>query len=289
MNVGHTGSLAQPGMDRLDGLWPRRMPVVMAVLNRTPDSFSDGGRFLDDEDGLRHAERLIADGADIVDIGGESTRPGADPVPAAVELQRVLPMVAELRRRHPGVVISADTSKPEVAEAALEAGADLVNDVTAAGDGRMLGLVAERGAGIVLMHMRGSPATMQLDTTYSDVVAEVRDFLGRRAGAAVAAGISPHRVWIDPGIGFGKDVDGNLRLLAALPELAELGHPVVVGPSRKSFLGRLTGAPVDGRLAGSLAALIPIIGLERAVVRVHDPEPTIHFLEVACRLREAAS
>jgi len=289
VNGGHTGALPQPGMDRLDGLWPRRMPVVMAVLNRTPDSFSDGGRFLDDEEGLRHAERLIAGGADIVDIGGESSRPGADPVPAAVELQRVVPMVAELRRRHPGVIISADTSKPEVAEAALEAGADLVNDVTAAGDERMLGLVAERGAGIVLMHMRGSPATMQLDTSYSDVVAEVHDFLGRRAGAAVAAGIPPHRVWIDPGIGFGKDVDGNLRLLAALPELAELGHPVVVGPSRKSFLGRLTGAPVDGRLAGSLAALIPIVGLERAVVRVHDPEPTIHFLEVACRLREAAS
>ncbi|HOC44669.1 MAG TPA: dihydropteroate synthase [Thermoanaerobaculales bacterium] len=288
MNGARTGDLPQPGVDRLDGLWPRPVPVVMAVLNRTPDSFSDGGRFLDDEDGLRHAERLIADGADIVDIGGESTRPGADPVPAVAELLRVVPMVAELRRRRPGVVISVDTSKFEVAEAALEAGADLVNDVTAAADGRMLGLVAERGAAIVLMHMRGSPATMQLDTVYSDVVAEVRDFLGRRAEAAVAAGVPAHRVWIDPGIGFGKDVDGNLKLLAALPELAALGHPVVVGPSRKSFLGRLTGAPVDGRLAGSLAALVPTIGLERAVVRVHDPGPTVHFLEVACRLRGAA-
>jgi dihydropteroate synthase len=139
------------------------------------------------------------------------------------------------------------------------------------------------------MHMRGSPATMQVDTSYRDVVAEVCDFLDGRARAAAAAGIPPHRVWVDPGIGFGKDVDGNLRLLAGLPQLARLGHPVIFGASRKSFLGRLTGAPVDGRLSGSLAALIPAIGLERVVVRVHDPEATRHFLEVACRLREAAS
>ena len=289
MNDGHRGTLPQPGADRLDALWPRPTPVVMAVLNRTPDSFSDGGRFLDDAAGLEHAERLIAGGADILDIGGESTRPGAEPVPAAEELRRVVPTIAELRRRHPGLLISVDSSKPEVAEAALEAGADLVNDVTAAADGRMLELVARRGAAIVLMHMRGSPATMQVDTSYSDVVAEVRDFLDGRARAAEAAGVPPHRVWVDPGIGFGKDVDGNLRLLARLPELARLGHPVIFGASRKSFLGRLTGAPVDGRLAGSLAALIPAIGLERVVVRVHDPEPTRHFLEVARRLREAAS
>lgn len=289
MNDGHRGTLPQPGADRLDALWPRRIPVVMAVLNRTPDSFSDGSRFLDDAAGLEHAERLIAGGADILDIGGESTRPGAEPVPAAEELRRVVPTIAELRRRHPGILISVDTSKPEVAEAALEAGANLVNDVTAAADGRMLELVAMRGAAIVLMHMRGSPATMQVDTSYGDVVAEVCDFLDGRARAAEAAGIPPHRVWVDPGIGFGKDVDGNLRLLAGLPELARLGHPVIFGASRKSFLGRLTGAPVDGRLSGSLAALIPAIGLERVVVRVHDPEATRHFLEVACRLREAAS
>lgn len=289
MNGGHTGALPQPGMERLGALWPRRMPVVMAVLNRTPDSFSDGGRYLDDAAGLQHAELLVAGGADIIDIGGESTRPGAAPVPAAEEQRRVVPMVAELRRRHPDLAISVDTSKPEVAAAALEAGADLVNDVSAAGDGRMLELVARRCAAIVLMHMRGTPATMQLDTGYRDVVGEVRDFLARRAAAAVAAGIPADRVWVDPGIGFGKDIDGNLRLLAALPELAGLGHPVVVGASRKSFLGRLTGAGADGRLAGSLATLIPAVGLERAVVRVHDPEPTRHFLEVACRLREAAT
>jgi dihydropteroate synthase len=260
----------------------------MAVLNRTPDSFSDGGRFLDEEVALRHAELLIEGGADILDIGGESTRPGAEPVPAAEERQRVVPMVSELRQRHPGLAISVDTSKAEVAAAALAAGADLVNDVSAAADPRMLELVAQEGAAIVLMHRRGTPVTMQLDTRYQDVVAEVRDFLDRRAAAAVAAGVAPDRVWVDPGIGFGKDVDGNLRLLAALPALAGLGYPVVVGASRKSFLGRLTGAEVTGRLAGSLAALVPTLGLARAVVRVHDPEPTRHFLEVACRLREAA-
>jgi dihydropteroate synthase len=265
------------------------MPVVMAVLNRTPDSFSDGGRYLDGPAALEHAERLIAGGADILDLGGESTRPGAEPVPAAEELRRVVPTIAELRRRHPELLLSVDTSKPEVAEAALAAGADLVNDVTAAADGGMLELVARSGAAIVLMHMRGSPATMQADTRYGDVVAEVRDFLAGRGRAAVASGIPGHRVWVDPGIGFGKDVDGNLRLLAGLPQLAGLGHPGVVGASRKSFLGRLTGAPVDGRLAASLAALIPAVGLERVVVRVHDPEATVHFLEVACQLREAAS
>jgi dihydropteroate synthase len=197
----------------------------MAVLNCTPDSFSDGGRYLDPNVALDHAEQLIAGGADIVDLGGESTRPGAEPVAANEELRRILAPLRELRRRHPEVVISVDTSKLEVAEAALEAGADLVNDVTAANDVRMLELVASRGAGIALMHMRGSPSTMQRDTRYDDVVGEVRSYLRERAAQAVAAGMPPHRVWIDPGIGFGKDVAGNLSLLAALPELARLGYP----------------------------------------------------------------
>lgn len=273
---------------RLDRLWPRRTPVVMAVVNCTPDSFSDGGRYLDHDAAIAHAERLIAEGADIVDLGGESTRPGADPVDAAEELRRIQVPLEQLRHRHPELLISVDTAKPDVAEAALDAGADLVNDVTAATNDRMLELVASRDAGIVLMHMRGTPATMQRDTEYTDVVEEVRDYLRRRARAAVDAGIPPHRVWLDPGIGFGKDVAGNLSLLAALPELADLGHPVLVGASRKSFLGSITGADVDRRLAAGLAALIPAVGLERAVVRVHEPEPTLHFLEVACRLREAA-
>jgi dihydropteroate synthase len=186
-------------------------------------------------------------------------------------------------------VLSVDTTSVAVAGAALDEGADLVNDVSAAGAAGMLELVAERAAGIVLMHRRGDPRTMQLDTRYGDVVAEVHGFLRERAAAAVAAGIDPQLVWLDPGIGFGKDDDGNLALLAALPELASIGHPVVVGPSRKSFIGRLTGAPVDDRLGGTLAALIPAVGLDRAVVRVHDPGPTAQFLAIAAHLAEAAS
>jgi len=287
VNTSHTGdhSIARAG--RLDGLWPRRRPVVMAVLNCTPDSFSDGGLFLNAEAALDHAETLIRGGAQIIDVGGESTRPGAAMVSADEELRRVLPVITQLRIRHPGLLISVDTSKHEVAEASLHEGADLINDVSAGGSEGMLALVAAMGAAVVLMHLRGNPRTMQTDTSYGDVVSDVRDYLRLRAEAAVDAGIPPHRVWIDPGIGFGKDLGGNLRLLAAMPEFADLGHPLLVGASRKSFIGRLTGAEVDQRLPGSLAALIPTIGLPQTVVRVHDPAPTVQFLEVAASLREA--
>jgi len=260
----------------------------MAILNRTPDSFSDGGRFLEFDSALVQAEALLEAGAAILDVGGESTRPGASELSADEELRRVLPVIDEIRRRHPEIVISVDTSKASVAEAALASGADLVNDVSAADDPAMLGVVADHGAGIVLMHMRGTPRTMQSDTIYGEIVAEVRDFLCQRAERAVAAGIPRDKVWVDPGIGFGKDVDGNLRLLAAIREFTELGYPVMVGPSRKSFIGRLTGAEVDDRLPGSLAALIPTIGLDRIVVRVHNPGPVLQFLEVAARLQELA-
>ncbi len=261
----------------------------MAILNCTPDSFSDGGRFLDISAALEHGESLIRDGADIVDIGGESTRPGAESVAADEELRRILPVVEELRSRHPEFPLSVDTSKTDVAAAALEAGADLINDVSAANDPGLLELVAGHGAAIVLMHRRGQPRTMQDDTAYGDVVGEVRDFLRHRAALATQAGIPAHRVWIDPGIGFGKDADGNLRLLAALPEIADLGHPVLVGASRKSFIGEISGAGVAARLPGSLAALIPMIRLPRAVVRVHDPLPSVQFLEIASRLVEAGA
>lgn len=289
MNNGHTGVISQQRTTRLDELWPRRRPVVMAILNCTPDSFSDGGRFLDLSAALNHGEDLIRDGADIVDIGGESTRPGADSVSADEELRRVLPVVSELRNRHPEMPLSVDTSKAEVAAAALEAGADLINDVAAASDHRLLDLVATHDAAIVLMHRRGRPRTMQNDTEYDDVVAEVKEFLSQRAASATEAGIPAHRVWIDPGIGFGKDVGGNLRLLAALPEFANLGHPVLVGASRKSFIGEISGADVAARLPGSLAALIPTIQLPRVVVRVHDPRPSVQFLEIASRLVEAGA
>ncbi len=261
----------------------------MAVVNCTPDSFSDGGRFGDPDSALAHAEALLGAGADIIDVGGESTRPGAPPVRAAKELERVIPVISELRRRHPDAAISVDTSKTAVAARALDAGADLVNDVTAASDSGMLEVVAERNAGIALMHMRGTPRTMQADTHYDDVVAEVHAFLRGRGAAAVSAGIPRDRVWLDPGIGFGKDAEGNLELLAALRRLAGLGHPVLVGPSRKSFIGQITGAAADERLPGTLAALIPALSLERVVVRVHDAGPVLQFLEVAHRLREAAS
>jgi dihydropteroate synthase len=261
----------------------------MAVVNCTPDSFSDGGDFLAPDAALHHAEALLDDGADIIDVGGESTRPGAHHVSEEEEMGRVVPVISELRRLRPDAVISVDTRKRPVAVAALDAGADIVNDVTAGSDEGMFELAAEVGAGVVLMHMRGEPQTMQADTRYDDVVAEVSQYLEERAAAATQAGISPGKVWLDPGIGFGKDAAGNLRLLAAIPRLAELGHPVLVGPSRKSFIGQLTGAPVNERLPGTLAALVPVVGLDQVVVRVHEPEPVVQFLEMSIMLREAAT
>jgi len=260
----------------------------MGILNITPDSFSDAGRFFDRAAALEHADRLLAEGADLLDVGGESTRPGAAPVSAAEEAARVVPVVAGVVARHPQVLVSVDTAKASVARAALDAGAVMVNDVTAGRDPEMLELVAARRAAIVLMHMRGDPRTMQSDTRYSDVVAEVHEFLAGRAAAAVAAGVAPADVLLDPGIGFGKDVEGNLRLLAALPDLAALGHPVVVGASRKSFIGALTGAPAGDRVPGSLAALTAAGALARVVVRVHDVAATVQFLTVLQASRRVA-
>jgi len=260
----------------------------MGILNCTPDSFADGGLSFELDDALRHAEVLLSGGADIIDVGGESTRPGAQPVEVGEERRRVIPVLTEIRRRWPEVVLSVDTSKIEVAEASLAAGADLVNDVTAAATPGMLDLIARSKAGIVLMHMRGEPRNMQSDTAYDNVVAEVHEFLRDRSAAAVDAGIPAHRVWLDPGIGFGKDDAGNLALLAALPDLAAVGHPVLVGPSNKSFIGRLTGADVGDRLPGTLAALSTAVGVERAVVRVHDASAAVRFLGIASRLHGAS-
>jgi dihydropteroate synthase len=258
----------------------------MAILNVTPDSFSDGGRFLDPETAIAHAEALLDQGADIIDVGGESTRPGASPVDAREEERRVLPVLEALHDRHPGLLLSVDTCKPEVAAAALAAGACIVNDVTASP--QMLPVAARHGAVLILMHLRGTPRTMQHDTHYSDVVAEVAEVLATRAAQARALGIPEAHIWLDPGIGFGKDPAGNLRLLAHLPDLAALGHPVVVGASRKSFIGALAGAAVDDRLAGSLAALTPLARLPRAVARVHDVAATVQFLRVQSAIGEAA-
>ena len=274
---------------RLDQLWPRPRPAVMGILNCTPDSFSDGGRHVAPTDAVRHGLKLLEGGAAIVDVGGESTRPGASPVDATEERRRVVPVISELRRSSPDAVLSVDTSKTEVAAAALDAGADIVNDVTAGSEPGMFELVAEHGAAIVLMHLRGEPRTMQSDLEYRHVVAEVHGHLVDRAQAAGAAGIPHHRVWLDPGIGFGKNDDGNLALLAAVPDLAAHGHPIVVGPSNKSYIGRLTGAPVEDRLPGTLGALIAIFGLPRAVVRVHDPAAVLQFLEIAVRVHEVSA
>lgn len=261
----------------------------MGIINCTPDSFSDGGLFADEGAAVTEAERHLAAGATIIDIGGESTRPGAAAVSAGDEIERVLPVLSELRRRHPSALLSVDTTKTAVAEAALGAGGDIVNDVNAAAEPGIFEAVARYQAAVVLMHRRGTPETMQRDTRYHDVVAEVHGFLRERAAAAMAHGIAADRVWLDPGIGFGKDDDGNLALLTALPDLATIGHPVLIGASRKSFIGRLTGAPVDDRLAGTLASMIPAVGLERVVVRVHEPGPAVQFLEIAYRLSGAAA
>lgn len=276
----------------MGGFDPQRVfaggsPAIMGILNVTPDSFSDGGLFLEHQAAVARGLEMLAEGAVIVDVGGESTRPGAAPVPADEEAARVVPVVAALAQKAPQAVLSVDTSKPDVAEKALAAGAQLVNDVTAGGDPRMLEVVARAEAGIVLMHMRGTPQTMQQDTRYTHVVAEVAEFLAARADAALAAGVPKERIFLDPGIGFGKDLEGNLALLRALPHLAALGFALVLGVSRKSFIGHLTGAGVGDRLPGSLAALLPALGCPQVVVRVHDVAATKQFLQVAQAVRAA--
>lgn len=260
----------------------------MGIVNVTPDSFFDGGRLRSAEAAVEHGLRLRDEGADVLDVGGQSTRPGAGEVAVSVEVGRVMPVIEGLRRHDAQILLSVDTSQPEVASAALAAGADFVNDVTAGAAPGMLELVAATRAGIVLMHMRGTPRTMQRDTRYTDVVAEVHGYLGERAAAAAAAGVCAPRVLLDPGIGFGKDVEGNLRLLAATGDLAALGYPIVVGASRKGFIGVLTGADVAARLPGSLAALVGAAAGERVIVRVHDVGATVQFLVTLAALRGAA-
>jgi dihydropteroate synthase len=254
--------------------------TIMGVVNVTPDSFSDGGRYLEPGAAVEHGRRLAAEGADILDVGGESTRPGAAEVPAAEELRRVLPVVEGLAGAGP--TVSIDTSKAAVAEAALDAGAGYVNDVTAfRGDPRLAGLVASRSVPCCLMHMLGTPRTMQDDPRYDDVVSEVKAFLDERLAFAVAEGVAEERVMLDPGIGFGKTIDHNLALLARLDEIAALGRPVVVGVSRKSFLGAITGREADERAVATAAA--NVLALERgaSVFRVHDVAETLDALAVA--------
>jgi len=258
---------------------------VMGIVNVTPDSFSDGGLYLDPERAIEHGRELAAAGADVLDIGGESTRPGAEPVGTQDELARVIPVIEGLSGVAP---LSIDTSKAEVAAAAVRAGASMVNDVTAlSGDPGMAAVCAETGVDVVLMHMLGEPRTMQRDPRYSDVVADVTDFLLSRVEAASSAGIAGERIWIDPGIGFGKTLEHNLELLAATGRFATTGLPVLVGPSRKAFIGRIDGSPEDGRLGGTIAACLAAADGGAAMVRVHDVAPVAQALRVRGRIRSA--
>jgi dihydropteroate synthase len=263
-------------------------PLVMGVVNVTPDSFSDGGRFLDPGAALSHARRLIAEGADILDIGGESTRPGAEPVSEADEIARVVPLVEAVRARS-AIRISIDTMKPAVASAAVAAGATMWNDVTALRwSDDSLPVAAELGCEVVLMHMLGEPRTMQDDPRYDDVVSEVRAFLAERADAAMAAGVAREKIWLDPGIGFGKTVEHNLALLANLGSLVELGFPVVLGASRKRFIAALEPGAGDDRLGGSLAAALTGAAAGVAAVRVHDVRETVQALAIQAAITRQA-
>jgi dihydropteroate synthase len=265
--------------------------LVMGVVNVTPDSFSDGGLFATVEDAVLHGATLADEGADLVDVGGESTRPGSDPVPVEEELRRVIPVIEGLRKARPGTPLSVDTRKPEVARAAIEAGAAVVNDVTGGRDPTMMRVAREGGTGLVLMHMLGEPKTMQDDPRYEDVVAQVHEYLRERIEAAVFAGIPQERICVDPGIGFGKNVEHNLALLRSVPALRQLGAAVTVGASRKRFIGTLSGAedPAD-RLEGSLAVAVLAATFGADMVRAHDVRETVRALAVADAIvREATT
>ncbi len=258
-------------------------PALFGILNVTPDSFSDGGDFLDPEAAARQAELLIDEGAHVVDVGGESTRPGSDPVSEEEELRRVVPVVRKILEARPETVVSVDTYRARTAEAALDAGARVVNDVTALrGDPRMAALVADAGCPIVLMHMLGEPKTMQREPRYDDVTREVRGFLEERAGYANAAGVEEEDIILDPGIGFGKTLEHNLTLLARLDEIVALGPPVLLGSSRKRFLGSITGAAeAKDRLFGTVATTVLGYGRGATLFRVHDVRANREALAVA--------
>jgi len=252
----------------------------MGVLNVTPDSFSDGGCYLTPQEAIRHAAHMVEEGAEVIDVGGESTRPGSRPVSCEEELRRVLSVIETLDKRLP-VPLSIDTSKAQVARCALEAGASMVNDVTALrGDPQMAAVVARAQVPIILMHMRGMPQTMQRAPRYHNVVGEVKTFLAEAIQRAHQAGIAWDKILIDPGLGFGKTVTHNLLLLRHLDELLALGRPVVIGPSRKSFIGRVLDAPVDERLAGTLACVAYAAQRGVHMVRVHDVKPTVQVLRM---------
>jgi dihydropteroate synthase len=261
--------------------------LVMGILNVTPDSFSEGGRFFDHDDAAKHAVQMVADGADIVDVGGESTRPGSDAVPADDELGRVLPVIERISDELPRIPISIDTRKPEVARRALEAGATIVNDVSAGSDPGMFDVVRDHDAAVILMHMKGEPKTMQEAPTYDEVVGEVHEFLRGRIEAAEIAGIDPERIAIDPGIGFGKDLTHNLELMRWIDAFLDLGRPVLVGPSRKRFIGAILDLPEDQRVEGTIGAVTWMVTRGVHIVRVHDVRAVVRAVRVVDAIARA--
>jgi len=255
------------------------VPRIMGIVNNTPDSFSGDGFAGDVEGAIALGISMFESGADVVDVGGESTRPGAKTVPGDIETSRTVPIIEELVRIRPGRV-SIDTMKPEVAEAALFAGASVVNDVSGLRDPKMVEIVAEHDAGVIIMHMQGEPRTMQVNPRYKDVVADIKSFLQERIAIAEDGGVASRRIMIDPGIGFGKTVDHNLEILARLREFKSLGKPLVIGVSRKGFIGKVSGAPADKRLPGSIAVAVLAARQGADVVRVHDVPETVQALKL---------
>jgi dihydropteroate synthase len=284
--VADLGSRKSRALRLRDGV-TLRFPALMGVLNVTPDSFSDGGRFLDPGLAVEHALRMARDGAHVIDIGGESTRPGAVEVPVEDECRRVIPVIRALARRIE-CPISIDTRKAAVAQQALAAGAAIVNDVSALTfDPAMAAVAARNKAAVVLMHMRGTPATMQQMTGYRDVVGEVADYLAERAAAARRAGIAASRIVLDPGIGFAKKTSQNLKLLGAIPRLCALGYPLLIGVSRKSFVRQIAGAEDEQVLMGTAAAVALAVAAGAAIVRVHDPRPMAAAVAMAAAIGAA--
>ena len=281
------GPTAQ-GDKRVGSLTQAPDPVLMGILNVTPDSFSDGGEFFDRDAATRQAEEMLDEGARIIDVGGESTRPGSDPVGPKEELRRTMPVIRGILEARPGATVSIDTYRASTAEAALDTGALIINDVAALGDPKMAGLVAERGVRIVLMHMLGEPKSMQQDPRYEDVVREVRDFLAGRAEQAIRAGVKEENIILDPGIGFGKTIRHNLELLNDLHALVGLGFPVLVGASRKSFLGKVAGTErAKDRLFSTVATSVMAYERGATLFRVHDVRPNREALAVAAAIQRA--
>lgn len=289
------GEPPAPGSEGTDAVWEVRdarltlaRPLVMGILNLTPDSFSDGGRFTTAAEAVAAGMRMVDEGADLIDVGGESTRPGARAVEPALQAERVVPVIEGLSARA-GVPVSVDTRSAEVARLALDAGASIVNDVSGLADPAMATVACEAGAGVVLMHMRGTPETMQSLAVYDDVVGEVVAELRAACARAVGAGVQPRRIVLDPGIGFAKTTEHNLTLMAALERVLVLGRPLLVGPSRKAFIGQvLGGIPPHERLAGTIAACVAALQRGARLFRVHDVAPVRQALDVAEAIRRSA-